>query len=87
MWSLTPTDRRRLIVASLRDRYEQAMERLKEAVKQYNMARESYEVYRVVYIHVAISIFLNYTVVYSCPPSLHLFLPLCYAEEMAKEGS
>ena len=37
-------ERRRLIVASLRDRYEQAMERLKETVKQYNMARELYEV-------------------------------------------
>ena len=44
VWDLSPGDRKRLIVYSLQDRYEQAMERLKECVKEYNMMHEKYEV-------------------------------------------
>ena len=49
VWELSPGDRKRLIVYSLQDRYEQAMERLKECVKEYNMMHEEYEVGMPVY--------------------------------------
>ena len=34
-----------MVAASLKDRYERAMEDLKEKMKHYNTTRESYEVY------------------------------------------
>ena len=45
-WSLSPDDRKRLIRAAIRERYDLAMEmeNLKESIKQYNMIREVYEV-------------------------------------------
>ena len=45
VWELSGEDRRRLVASSLRDRYERAMEDLKEKMKHYNTTRESYEVY------------------------------------------
>ena len=44
VWELNGDDRRRLIVSALRDRYERAMEELKESMKAYNMTREIYQV-------------------------------------------
>ena len=44
MWSLSAEDRRRLILSSLRDRYELAMEKLKCCMKHYNLLFERYEV-------------------------------------------
>ena len=44
VWNLDGENRRRLVTASLKDRYERAMEDLKEKMKHYNTTRESYEV-------------------------------------------
>ena len=44
VWEFNGDDRRRLIVSSLRDRHERAMEELKESMKIYNMTREIYQV-------------------------------------------
>ena len=44
VWSLSVGDRRRLILSSLRDRYELAMEKLKCCMKEYNLFYEYCEV-------------------------------------------
>ena len=46
VWELSGDDRRRLITASLKCRYDIAMEELKESMKQYNITRDIYEVTR-----------------------------------------
>ena len=83
-------DRRRLIVASLRDRYEQAMERLKETVKQYNVSRELYEV-ELCNVYSTSLQSLQSSMYTFLSPSFVLFhsylLLYNYAEETPREGS
>ncbi|CAI8051442.1 Helicase required for RNAi-mediated heterochromatin assembly 1 [Geodia barretti] len=43
VWALSPDDRRRMIRAATRERYESAMDDLKDSIRQYNMIRELYE--------------------------------------------
>ena len=55
VWALTPDDRRRMIRAATRERYESAMDDLKDSIRQYNMIRELYEVQKQLSVHVAFS--------------------------------
>jgi hypothetical protein len=56
VWALSPDDRRRMIRAAVRERYESAMDDLKDSIRQYNMIREIYEVQKqLLSVHVAFS--------------------------------